>query len=51
LPTSIREAQSIVSFRHHLKTYYFQSAFSTPYRPARQDAMDRGRWKKLIKIG
>ena len=30
LPTNIREAQSVLTFRRHLKTHYFQSAFSTP---------------------
>jgi len=30
LPTNIREAQSLLTFRRHLKTHYFQSAFSTP---------------------
>jgi len=30
LPTNIREAQSVLTFRRHLKTYYFQSVFSTP---------------------
>ena len=29
LPTNIREAQSLLTFRRHLKTHYFQSAFST----------------------
>ena len=31
LPTNIREAQSVLTFTRHLKTHYFQSAFSTPY--------------------
>jgi len=26
LPTNIREAKSVLTFRRHLKTYYFQSA-------------------------
>jgi len=30
LPTSICEAQSVLTFRRHLKKHYFQSAFSTP---------------------
>jgi len=30
LPTNIREAQSVLTFRRHLKMHYFQSAFSTP---------------------
>ena len=30
LPTNIREAQSLLTLRRHLKTHYFQSAFSTP---------------------
>ena len=30
LPTNIREAQSLLTFRRHLETHYFQSAFSTP---------------------
>ena len=30
LPTNIREAQSLLTLRCHLKTHYFQSAFSTP---------------------
>ena len=36
LPTNFREAQSLLTFRRHLKTHYFQSAFSTPYRAACQ---------------
>ena len=39
LPTNIREAQSVLTFRRRLKTHYFQSALSTPYRPARQRAL------------
>ena len=39
LPTNIREAQSLLTFRRHLKTHYFQSAFSIPLRPARQRAL------------
>jgi len=30
LPTNICEAQSVLTFRRHLKMHYFQSAFSTP---------------------
>jgi len=33
LPTNIREAQSLLTFRRHLKAHYFQSAFSTPSDP------------------
>ena len=39
LPSNIREAQSVLTFRRHLKTNCFQSAFSTPYQPARQRAL------------
>jgi len=30
LPLDIRQSQSLPTFRLHLKTHYFQSAFSTP---------------------
>jgi len=30
LPTNIREAQSILTFKRHIKTHYFQSAFYNP---------------------
>ena len=33
LPTNIHEAQSVLTFRCHLKTHYYQSAFSTPSDP------------------
>jgi len=39
LPTNIREAHSLLTFRRHLKTHYFQSAVSTPSRPARKLAL------------
>ena len=33
LPTNIREGRSVLTFKRHLKTHYFQWAFFTPTRP------------------
>ena len=30
LPDSVRSSNTLNSFRHHLKTHYFQAAFNTP---------------------
>jgi len=34
LPASILECQTLTSFRRHLKTHYFQSAYPAPQRPS-----------------
>ena len=39
LPTNVREAQSVHTFRRHLKTHYFQLAFSTPSDPLAKCAL------------
>jgi len=34
LPPHILQSQTLSSFRHLLKTHYFQSAYPAPYRPS-----------------
>jgi len=49
LPTNIREAmQSSPTFTRHLKTHYFQSAFSTPYSDAPANAQTLILFKILV---
>jgi len=48
IPLHICQAQTLTSFRRHLKTYYFQSTYLAPYRssPMRPDSLLRF-WRYL----